>query len=298
MQMPTVACKEWNRRRRVVAIGSSSNPFHLQGTELKNVRLRFAEDAPVYVDSTCVFENVDVVSGRLVTDGTQWRAKPFDGSDVYNVNALGTFQDEICEWIIVNNKTFYRTVIDCNDLYISFVNCNFVECILLNCVNVDRSQCNEWTVTAYRRKHDSYPVDADGRVGFYVDYSVSDDQPKLVHGWFRMEDASLARRTLTRSVSSFSGLSSSFRLLLQSHLDRAPQKVAQPQPTVLHDDVHKRVSGGNAGGRGGGDGGGGGSGERQEDGDAKPALPPRKRTQARPEAMGDGEDAADGVHPV
>lgn len=345
--MVSVPCKEWTRRRRVLAIGSASNPFHITDTELKNVRLRFAAEVPVFVDDTCTFENVDVQSGRLVTNGTKWRSTAFDGTDVYNVNALGTFDEEICEWIIVNHKTFYRTIIDCNNLYISFINCDFVECILLNCENVDRSQCKEWTASLYRKKHESYPAYVDGRVGFEVDYTAEAADRKVLRGWFRMEDASLARRTLVRSVSSLSEMSGSFRLLLK----QGSEKVAEPKPSVLQQGAEKRVSGdntvqhlgshrggdlgshrsvldgvggngiGNGIGNGGGNGigGGGGGGNRNgrgggeaggaeggedvsssgdEHGYAKPALPPRKGTKARSEAMGDGEDATYGVHPV
>jgi hypothetical protein len=99
--------------------------------------------------------------------------------------------------LIFTDQTFWRCVIDCNNLHARFVNCKFVECDFQNIGNVLIERSPFIKIHEFKAEHDHYV--SDNRAYFTVPL----DSDIHANGYVEMTPFTPATAILKRRTSSF-----------------------------------------------------------------------------------------------
>lgn len=194
-EMNFVNSKDWSRRRRVTAIGSSKNPLVFKESKFTNVTI----DNPsleVVFESSCELTNVNFMQNTGRIENARVTCVPFEEYHA-RIDGYGSESNTLC----VRNQTFYKVAFDLNHVHILFSNCKFIDCLFMHDENISTMTCQTVSVKQYRAFFSSYPTDRFNNV--YFEMRVGDT---LVRGTFKMHDTSLIRRFHWSSSSASSAL--------------------------------------------------------------------------------------------
>lgn len=182
-EMNFVNSKDWARRRRVTAVGSSKNPLVFKESNFTNVTIQNT-CLDVVFESSCELKNVNFTNNTGRIENARIVCEPFDQFHA-RVEEFGSEANTMC----VRNQTFYRVAFDLNHVHVLFSNCKFIDCLFMHDEHMTTMTCQMVSVKDYRAFFSSYPTDRFNNV--YFEMRVGDT---LVRGTFKMHDTSTFRR--------------------------------------------------------------------------------------------------------